>query len=75
MKFEEALAALDADKSNTCAAGKWFASLDDDTRASVENALDNVPIYRVWRAAQVMGLKASNSTFDRHVQKICRCHK
>lgn len=73
MRFEEALAAVDSSRSSKCSGGRWLDTLDADTLASIETALETMPVYRVWRACTVMGAKMSNSTFERHYKKVCRC--
>jgi hypothetical protein len=73
MNFKDALASLDEDKGS-CPITKWLDEQTPETQQEISTALQDLPMNKVFRACQRMGLKCAQATWHRHFTRQCRCH-
>lgn len=71
MDLQDALKQLSLPEG--CVTQHWLNSLDDKTRGDILKALETLPVYRVWRAAKVLGEPPAATTFSRHFAGSCKC--
>jgi len=74
VNFQEAIASLNEGKTE-CVVAKWLDGLDEANRKSIIEAVETLPLNRVYRACLSMGLNTASATWFRHFAEECKCRK
>lgn len=60
-------------KDLRCVVARWLDSLDVEDQQLVAKALDEQPMFTVYRACNNYGYQGSQSAFYRHGKGLCQC--
>lgn len=74
MDLTEALESLKG--SQQCVIAKWIETTKDglELEAAIKQQIEaGTAIYRLFRAAKLMGLPSAPQAFNNHFTGICRC--
>lgn len=71
MNLDEAIAK--AAKVRPCITGDWLETIDPKDVQRIADYRETLPLYRLWRAAKLIGFNGSNTSWTTHWEGRCGC--